>query len=249
MLFHGALRPRSGAPRDHGIRVMKDAMSREIIEALDEAGIGIASATFEIVGVPPLHLKPADAAWPPSPGSCVPLPTARTQGIVPAADRCRLPHPVVGRRLCPRPSDPWPSPWTCDFPRPVGMVFASQSSRTREDSHTIRSRAEIRMRITVVLKGLCLLAVAGLFAGCNGTAEDHQSPAQAAQEALKVEGNGQQKTVESQRDVEVVKTTKVIDQKTGEVITTNQEVTPVTVQKTKEIDTQVKEGQTTRTVK
>ncbi len=146
-------------------------------------------------------------------------------------------------------SDPRPSRRDRDRPPPVGMVFASQSSRTREDSHTIRSRAEIRMRITAVLKGLSLLAVAGLFAGCNGTAEDHQSPAQAAQEALKVEGNGHQKTVENQRDVEVVETTKVIDRKTGEVITTKQEVTPVTVQKTKEVDTQVKAGQTTRTVK
>ncbi len=50
--------------RDHGIREMKDAMSRDIIEALDEAGIGVASATFEIVGVPPLRFQPADGARP-----------------------------------------------------------------------------------------------------------------------------------------------------------------------------------------
>lgn len=42
---------------DHGMRETKDAMSREILKALDEAGIGIASSTFEIVGVPPLRLE------------------------------------------------------------------------------------------------------------------------------------------------------------------------------------------------
>ena len=31
-------------------------MSRDILTALDEAGIGIASATFEIVGLPPIRL-------------------------------------------------------------------------------------------------------------------------------------------------------------------------------------------------
>jgi len=43
--------------RDHGIRELKDAMSREILAALDDAGIGIASATFEVVGLPPLRLE------------------------------------------------------------------------------------------------------------------------------------------------------------------------------------------------
>jgi hypothetical protein len=35
---------------------MKDAMSREILAALDEAHIGIASTTFEITGLPPLRI-------------------------------------------------------------------------------------------------------------------------------------------------------------------------------------------------
>ncbi|MFO0893253.1 MAG: hypothetical protein U0790_29455, partial [Isosphaeraceae bacterium] len=43
--------------RDHGIRDVKDAMSRDIIEALDTAGIGVASATFEIVGVPAIRIQ------------------------------------------------------------------------------------------------------------------------------------------------------------------------------------------------
>jgi small-conductance mechanosensitive channel len=43
--------------REHGIRFLKDAMSRDILQALDEAGIRIASATFEIVGLPPLRIQ------------------------------------------------------------------------------------------------------------------------------------------------------------------------------------------------
>jgi small-conductance mechanosensitive channel len=45
--------------RDHGIRELKDAMSREILASLDDAGIGIASSTFEVVGLPPLRLERA----------------------------------------------------------------------------------------------------------------------------------------------------------------------------------------------
>ncbi|MDQ2694054.1 MAG: mechanosensitive ion channel family protein [Pseudomonadota bacterium] len=45
----------------HGIRELKDAMSRDILRALDEAGIGLASATFEIVGLPPLRIADAPA--------------------------------------------------------------------------------------------------------------------------------------------------------------------------------------------
>ena len=37
---------------DHGIRELKDQMSRDILRALDEAGIDIASSTYEIVGSP-----------------------------------------------------------------------------------------------------------------------------------------------------------------------------------------------------
>jgi small-conductance mechanosensitive channel len=40
-----------------GTRKLKDAMSRDILKKLDEAGIGIASATFEIVGLPPLRIE------------------------------------------------------------------------------------------------------------------------------------------------------------------------------------------------
>ena len=40
----------------HRIREVKDAMSRQIIAELDAAGIGIASATYDIVGFPPITL-------------------------------------------------------------------------------------------------------------------------------------------------------------------------------------------------
>jgi small-conductance mechanosensitive channel len=42
--------------RDHGVRGVKDAMSREIIGNLKAAGLGIASGTYQIVGVPKLEV-------------------------------------------------------------------------------------------------------------------------------------------------------------------------------------------------
>lgn len=42
--------------RDHGVRELKDAMTREILAAYDAAEIQIASATFEVVGLPPVKL-------------------------------------------------------------------------------------------------------------------------------------------------------------------------------------------------
>jgi len=41
---------------DHGIRAVKDAMSKQILSELNGAGIQVASATFEIVGLPPLRI-------------------------------------------------------------------------------------------------------------------------------------------------------------------------------------------------
>ena len=46
---------------DHGTREIKDAMSREILARLDAEGIGIASATYEITGLPVLQVT-RDAA-------------------------------------------------------------------------------------------------------------------------------------------------------------------------------------------
>jgi small-conductance mechanosensitive channel len=42
--------------RDHGVRDVKDAMTREVLGALDAAGIPVASANFEVSRLPPLEL-------------------------------------------------------------------------------------------------------------------------------------------------------------------------------------------------
>ncbi|MEO7753875.1 MAG: hypothetical protein ABIS35_10715 [Terracoccus sp.] len=44
-----------------GGREIKDAMSRDILAGLDEAGIPIASATYSIVGVPTVHVDGLEA--------------------------------------------------------------------------------------------------------------------------------------------------------------------------------------------
>ncbi len=51
----------------HKIRNAKDAMSRHIIAEFDKAGIGIASATYDIVGFPAVRIErpPAQADQPP----------------------------------------------------------------------------------------------------------------------------------------------------------------------------------------
>jgi small-conductance mechanosensitive channel len=45
--------------RDRGVRELKDAMSRDILQAFKAAGIEVASATVDVVGVPPLQLRRA----------------------------------------------------------------------------------------------------------------------------------------------------------------------------------------------
>lgn len=45
--------------RAHGVRALKDKMSREILDGLDQAKIGIASGTYEIVGMPPIRVEVA----------------------------------------------------------------------------------------------------------------------------------------------------------------------------------------------
>ncbi len=42
---------------DHKVRGIKDAISRDILQAFDAEGIGIASATYDIVGFPPLRYE------------------------------------------------------------------------------------------------------------------------------------------------------------------------------------------------
>jgi len=42
---------------DHGTRDIKDAMTRDILAQLGEAGISIASTSYEITGIPPLRIE------------------------------------------------------------------------------------------------------------------------------------------------------------------------------------------------
>ena len=42
--------------QERGVRAVKDAMSREILSALEESKIGIASSTYDIVGLPPIRV-------------------------------------------------------------------------------------------------------------------------------------------------------------------------------------------------
>ena len=41
----------------HGVRDIKNAISRDLITALDEAKVGIASSTYDIVGMPPINVR------------------------------------------------------------------------------------------------------------------------------------------------------------------------------------------------
>jgi small-conductance mechanosensitive channel len=43
--------------REHGVRELKDRLSRDVLQSFNEAGISLASATFEIVGLPSLRVE------------------------------------------------------------------------------------------------------------------------------------------------------------------------------------------------
>jgi hypothetical protein len=47
---------------EHGIRPVKDAIARAVLQKFEQASIEIASATYEIVGVPPLRVQKETAA-------------------------------------------------------------------------------------------------------------------------------------------------------------------------------------------
>ena len=47
--------------KEHGVRGLKDAMTRDILEQFDAANLQIASTTFEIVGLPPLKLTAVES--------------------------------------------------------------------------------------------------------------------------------------------------------------------------------------------
>ncbi len=45
---------------DRGVRDLKDAISRDILSEFDDAGIELASATYDIVGFPPIRVVPSE---------------------------------------------------------------------------------------------------------------------------------------------------------------------------------------------
>ncbi len=44
----------------HCVRRLKDAISREILDGLNNAKIGIASGTYDVVGIPELKVRLAE---------------------------------------------------------------------------------------------------------------------------------------------------------------------------------------------
>lgn len=54
---------------DHGIRAVKDQISRDMLAQLNEAKIGIASGTYEVVGMPELKVRIASGNPPPAGGN------------------------------------------------------------------------------------------------------------------------------------------------------------------------------------
>ncbi len=109
------------------------------------------------------------------------------------------------------------------------------------------------MRRLIQTLAVCLFAsgTMGMLSGCGDDAKNDPAAA-TAREALGITpGNEREKTVETRADVDVVEQTKVIDRKTGEVLSEKTKSTPVTIQREKEVktDVDVKVGETQSTVK
>lgn len=85
----------------------------------------------------------------------------------------------------------------------------------------------LRSRFSVVTA--VVLSAAGLPMGCADDA-DHPD-AKIAERAIGITDNKTTKAEETTRELEVVKDTKVIDRKTGEVLSETKESTPVNVTK------------------
>jgi hypothetical protein len=94
-----------------------------------------------------------------------------------------------------------------------------------------------------------LAAASGLVIGCGD--EANQPAAKTAETALGINPEGEKKSTTETRDVTEVKETKVIDNKTGAVISDKREVTPVKIDKVTNVktDVNVKAGETKSTGK
>jgi hypothetical protein len=105
------------------------------------------------------------------------------------------------------------------------------------------------VRLATYLVGILSLTLG--VAGCWRGGEVEEAATQTAKEALGVKGTGTERTVESQRNVIVQDTKKVIDADTGQVLKTEETKTPVTIteQKTTERKVEVNSREMKKTVK
>jgi len=83
---------------------------------------------------------------------------------------------------------------------------------------------------------IIVMSAAVLVPGCSND-ESNNPDAKAAEHAIGVNGTDSTKSIETQREVNVIKDTKVVDPKTGQTISETKEVTPVTI--TKELQEKV----------
>ena len=90
--------------------------------------------------------------------------------------------------------------------------------------------------------GLGVVGASTLLAGCSH--DENTAEGRLATEAAGIDSTeGSKQVTETSRDLEVIRTEKVVDPKTGEVLSDKESVTPVTVSKevkvTKDVDVQV----------
>jgi hypothetical protein len=107
----------------------------------------------------------------------------------------------------------------------------------------------MRRLLPRAILSLSLFAALGLMNGCG---DDSKKPeAQTAEKALGINPDAEKKTTTETREVTEIKETKVIDNKTGVVISDEKETTPVKVDKVTNVktDVNVKVGETKTTGK
>src|SRR3954468_22460789 len=85
---------------------------------------------------------------------------------------------------------------------------------------------------------LALIVSPVLLVGCGD--DKHQPAAESAEKALGINPDPQQKTSTETRDVKQVQETKVIDEKTGQVLSDKKEVTPVKIKVETNVNKDVK---------
>jgi len=99
----------------------------------------------------------------------------------------------------------------------------------------------MRSLVKAAVTSIGMLAGAGALCGCGG--EDKGDAAKTAEKALGVDENKTSSATKEKHDVLVVEEKKVQDAKTGEVLSTEKTVTPVTVEKAVTTDYKAKSGE------